>query len=175
MRTSGDEMGEGFLLPVDTENNPTSRRQFLRAACAPMLLSILGVSMASCSNSTEPDDDGGGGGGGGVSDGVTINGNTVTLDLTKNVPAPLASPGGFLRISAASIIAANVGGTIRAFSSVCPHQGNTVSQFNGTVFTCPTHGSQFNAQGQVVNGPATRPLTEYAATKSGNIVTITKA
>jgi Rieske Fe-S protein len=37
---------------------------------------------------------------------------------------------------------------------------------------CPCHGSQFSTAGQVLHGPASRPLRVYAATLAGNIITI---
>lgn len=166
MSASEELRGEGGLLPI-REGNVTTRRGFLQVACAPLLLSMLGITAASC-NSTGPEDNS-------VPEGVTISGNTVTVDLTKNGGAPLSAAGGHVNIGAADIIAANVGGTIRAFSSVCPHEGRTVNQFNGSRFTCPAHGAQFDTSGQVVRGPARRGLTEYTVTQNGNIVTITMA
>jgi cytochrome b6-f complex iron-sulfur subunit len=45
-----------------------------------------------------------------------------------------------------------------ALSLVCPHLGCTVeSQPDG--FACPCHGSRFDLQGQLVRGPAAKPLT----------------
>jgi cytochrome b6-f complex iron-sulfur subunit len=45
-----------------------------------------------------------------------------------------------------------------ALSLVCPHLGCTVeSRSDG--FACPCHGSRFGLQGQLVHGPAAKPLT----------------
>ncbi len=46
----------------------------------------------------------------------------------------------------------------KALSLVCPHLGCTVeTQPDG--FACPCHGSRFSLQGQLVRGPAAKPLT----------------
>ena len=49
-------------------------------------------------------------------------------------------------------------GTAVAFSAICTHMGCTVAAA-GERLECPCHGSVFDAKtGQVVNGPAERPL-----------------
>jgi nucleotide-binding universal stress UspA family protein/nitrite reductase/ring-hydroxylating ferredoxin subunit len=50
-------------------------------------------------------------------------------------------------------------GVVHAHSAVCTHMGCTV-KWNPSeeMFDCPCHGSRFSPMGDVVNGPATRPL-----------------
>jgi cytochrome b6-f complex iron-sulfur subunit len=45
----------------------------------------------------------------------------------------------------------------RALSAICTHLGCIVSQ-TPTGFTCPCHGSQFDIDGNVLAGPAPKPL-----------------
>jgi cytochrome b6-f complex iron-sulfur subunit len=49
-------------------------------------------------------------------------------------------------------------GGLYALDAVCPHLGCLVEQGEDDGFTCPCHGSYFDAAGQVQTGPATEPL-----------------
>ena len=51
-------------------------------------------------------------------------------------------------------------GQFTAFDATCPHQGCTVNfESASTGFTCPCHGSRFDASGKLLGGPATTGLT----------------
>lgn len=64
-------------------------------------------------------------------------------------------------------------GSVVAFSAVCTHQGCTVAP-QGKEFDCPCHGSRFDAAtGDVINGPASTPLTKLKTSVSGDKVTVT--
>jgi cytochrome b6-f complex iron-sulfur subunit len=154
-------------------SKPTSRRVFLQTAGSALPLVALVVSLGGCDSQSGMDND----------DnppppppgsGITIEGNTVILDLTGSEARKVANPGGFLHIDAADMLVVNVEGTIRAFSSICTHQGCEISSFQNNRFVCFCHGSQFGTDGRVIQGPATRALTEYSVQRDGNIVRITK-
>ena len=50
----------------------------------------------------------------------------------------------------------------------CPHQGCTVAPANDRL-QCPCHGSAFKTEdGSVINGPATKGLTEVPVTVNGD-------
>jgi len=48
-------------------------------------------------------------------------------------------------------------GSFKALSLTCTHLGCTVEE-SEEAFHCPCHGSGFNADGNVLNGPANQPL-----------------
>mgnify|MGYP001347507469 CR=1 FL=1 len=47
---------------------------------------------------------------------------------------------------------------LHAFSSRCPHKGCKVRAMDDGGFRCPCHGSRFDQDGRVQNGPATSDL-----------------
>ncbi len=52
-------------------------------------------------------------------------------------------------------------GGIYAMTNICTHQGCTVPCPVGGVMKCPCHGSMYNANGDVVMGPAPADLVHY--------------
>lgn len=49
-------------------------------------------------------------------------------------------------------------GTVRAFSSRCPHLGCEITRELDGLLVCPCHGSRFAIDGSVASGPALRSL-----------------
>lgn len=98
--------------------------------------------------------------------------NGLTVDMSNPNYATLLNAGGFIILSGV-IIANTDGNTWVALSSTCTHNGCTIG-YNATQnnFPCPCHGSVFNANGSVANGPATQPLKQYTVTREGSILTI---
>jgi len=61
-------------------------------------------------------------------------------------------------------------GDFKGFSSVCTHAGCNVSEIVDGVIVCPCHGSKFNLDGSVANGPATKPLEAKAVAVQGDSI-----
>ncbi len=72
------------------------------------------------------------------------------------------------------IIVINDGGmTFKAMSAECNHLGCDV-ELKGSQFDCPCHGSTFNLDGELQQGPATADLLQFEATSDGESVTISQ-
>ncbi|MGH7269931.1 MAG: Rieske 2Fe-2S domain-containing protein, partial [Polyangiaceae bacterium] len=57
--------------------------------------------------------------------------------------------------------------SLKALNAHCTHQGcelNADASATPPCLSCPCHGGRFTAEGQVINGPPTRPLTQVSMT-----------
>jgi nitrite reductase/ring-hydroxylating ferredoxin subunit len=113
--------------------------------------------------------------------GVTINGNTVTVDVT--VSSDLTEAPGLVfilgRTNRPVLLVKSEAGTLaaatyRAFNATCPHAQRQDLWFDaGSDVRCGAHNSQFDrATGQVTAGVASRGLTTLPITRTGNTLTI---
>lgn len=151
----------------------TDRRKFLEKTGMASCMALFGIGFfTGCTDEqdtlpdTDPDNDGS------KNDGIQVSQQSVQIDLEQN--ETLASAGGWLLISQAKVLVVNVNGQFSALTSVCTHsQCDRNWSYGNQVFTCTCHGSKFDTAGQVVNGPATRPLTSYSVSKDGEILNIT--
>ena len=93
----------------------------------------------------------------------------VRLSLAE-FPA-LAAPGGHVRIRPAGgepiIVIAQDDGGFAALSPKCTHRGCTVNVEPERI-ACPCHGSVYDRTGEVLRGPAERPLARYALNREAN-------
>ena len=177
-----------------------SRRNFIKQATT---LTIIGGSafiLEACggggSSPTSSDDGTGGGDTGGGDTGGGSGGNgggdtgynydattgTITIDISK-IHTTLQTVGTGIALAPSItfddrgiIVLRTSTQSVKALSRRCTHQGNTVNiDSTNNNLLCPSHDSVFDFNGNVVSGPATSSLTQYSASLSGTIITITSA
>lgn len=106
----------------------------------------------------------------------TSCGGGICIDTSQTANTALATAGGALLVDGLSdtIMVIRASDTsVVAVSAICTHAGCSMNFDSAQAqIVCPCHGSVFNEQGSVVNGPARRPLKVYAATLSGTTITI---
>ena len=152
----------------------TRREFFIKSAGAVVVVSssgLLGSIVTSCSdNPTDP------GNGTPLStiQGTVVN-NEITIDIAsssianKNTRALVKYNNG----NGSILVEHNSDDTYKALSGICTHQSCVVSEFDGnkSVFVCPCHGSQFDLNGNVKQGPATTKLSTYSTrVESGSLI-----
>ena len=109
---------------------------------------------------------------GDVDPGGNNGNNDLKINMDESAYSELKNAGGFV-VASGIIIANSDGDNYVAVSSICTHNACTVGySVQNNNFPCPCHGSVFNANGSVANGPATQPLKQYTVTKDGNVLTI---
>jgi cytochrome b6-f complex iron-sulfur subunit len=140
-------------MPLKDNMPNLSRRDFLKLATTGLLTASgllgLGALLQFLGHTTEPQEPTE------FDLGPTSNYPIDSRTILANVPAVLIhTSSGF-----------------SALSLVCTHLGCTVKQ-KSEGFTCPCHGSQYSEDGQVVRGPAQKPLKtlRVETTSSSNII-----
>lgn len=99
---------------------------------------------------------------------VTPANGEIRLAL-RNYPQ-LEQPGGYLRIRPVSsedrlYVITTDRGRYAVLSPICTHL-ECIVNVEGTRIRCPCHGSTFDLEGNVLQGPATLPLRRYPASVS---------
>ena len=153
-------------------NNYCNRREFVKDALTGIgtiaFGSFIMINQSSCSDNgpTAPTDNNGE--------------TTITVDLSLSENNALLTVGGTLALAANELDSSGMliyrqsETTVKVYSRNCTHASCTIGGFSSSgISTCQCHGSMFNTNGNVVNGPAAIPLNQYSATISENIVTIT--
>ncbi len=138
-----------------------NRRELIKnVAAGTITLFVVPAAFTSCEkDSIDPDDNN------------NPDDNTLTIDLNAAKYSDLGSAGGF--VMEGDIIIINTGDGFIALSSICTHQGCTVSYDSGSNnLPCPCHGSVYSTSGSVLQGPANAPLKKYELTQEGDILTI---
>ncbi len=146
------------------------RRDFLSGVSATLAVICVG-GLAACGGKGDdpgPANPPGGGGGGGGNPKLTVN---LANELTTIGSFTISSGVVLIRLAAG-----NVPASFAALTSTCTHMGCTLSTVTAGKIVCGStcgHGSQFNTDGSVSQGPATTALAKYTVAINGNTLTVT--
>jgi len=150
-----------------------SRRKFLEKTGASIVLATFGAAFFTSCSSTEDSDPTPTVPPGGSSNGISISGDTISINLS--IQTALNTTGNWLLIENAKTLVANISGSFIALTSVCTHSNCDRNwTFASNRFTCTCHGSVFDPTGRVLNGPATAPLTQFTTQVTGTTLVVTK-
>lgn len=103
-----------------------------------------------------------------------LEGNRLIIPLAALASLPPgealeAKPGG----SHPDLLVRHADGGWQAITAHCTHRGCVVAWDAGAAeWQCPCHGSRYAPDGQVIKGPAQRPLTEAPARVQGDSLVV---
>jgi len=98
--------------------------------------------------------------------GGTAPDQTTVIAKTSDVPV------GSGLIVGEVVVTQPTAGDFKGFSSTCTHAGCAVNEVVDGTINCPCHGSKFNLDGSVANGPATKPLATEAVSVQGDSIVL---
>jgi cytochrome b6-f complex iron-sulfur subunit len=147
-----------------------SRRQFCAGACQAVSSATLATVLAGCSGDspTSPSDR--------AAALAVVNGrytgSVVEVDVAGT---PLSAAGGAVLVQSVAgvfLLARLDDTSYSAIDAICSHQSCTVTGADGAAYVCPCHGSRYDRNGRVLQGPATASLRRFATAVSSGVVTI---
>ncbi len=132
----------------------TKRRDFLKNACAPVLISVMGIPLIeACSKEDDSSE--------------TLTNTTIEINISNSKFNSLASIGGWMNYTEENLLLIRISeDEIRAFNNACPHQGfRTGWSFDENIFTCSNHGNSFT-------NSCSSALKCYETSLNGDILTV---
>ena len=145
------------------------RKEFIKALSGGLGFTCVACMMAACSKdeTTTPSNPVGGTGGGGNAGGALI---------TLNLSSELINIGDYASnndVIVVRLATGNLAASFVAFTNSCPHAGAQLTFVKSSnAFNCSAHGSNFNSNGTLKNGPATSGLLPKTVMISGTTLTV---
>jgi Rieske Fe-S protein len=105
----------------------------------------------------------------------TLSGGYVTLNVDSSSPIAKTGTAALVNYNGGSLLVDHPSASAyNALSSICTHQGCQITGFDSSSgqFICPCHGSTFDVNGKVTQGPAGSPLPKYQTQLNGTQLTI---
>jgi cytochrome b6-f complex iron-sulfur subunit len=100
---------------------------------------------------------------------TTPSGVDFTINLDDTANASLKTNGNYI-ISNGTVVAKTTTGEYVAATVTCSHEGNKAVQYDkaNNRYLCTVHGAQFDLTGKGLNANASKGLTIYKTTLTGN-------
>lgn len=93
---------------------------------------------------------------------ASVSNNTISLTVSAASPLAAVGSAALVQYNGGAILVAHAAqDTFIALTAICTHQGCTITGYQNGQYVCPCHGSRYNTNGQVVQGPAQFPLRSY--------------
>ena len=156
---------------MSSSNASVSRRRFCAGACQAVSGATLATVFAGCGGGDSPTSPSSRGVGLGVAAG-RYTGSGVEVSVGTSA---LTGVGGAVLVESVAgvfLVSRTAESSFTAIDAVCSHQSCTVTNTDGTTYVCPCHGSRYDRNGRVLNGPATAALRQFPTTFASGIVTI---
>jgi nitrite reductase/ring-hydroxylating ferredoxin subunit len=146
---------------ADPDRPGLDRRTVLRGVAVTGALGAAGGLLAGCGGPGET--------GSGSAEGSTGGSGSASTATSKDLgPAAKVPVGGGTVFKEQKVVVTQpTKGEFVGLSATCTHQGCTVAEVAGGTINCPCHGSKFNLDGSVANGPAASPLPKRQITVKG--------
>jgi Rieske Fe-S protein len=156
---------------MPTTNKFVSRRQFCSGACQIVSGATMATMVAGCGSGDSPTSPNSRAVPLGVSAG-RYTGSGVDVDVAGTA---LSDVGGAVLVESVAgvfLVSRTTTGTFTAIDAVCSHQSCTVTGADGNAYVCPCHGSRYDRNGRVLNGPAMAALRQFQTSFASGVVTI---
>jgi len=154
------------------ETMSMERKEFLNKLTGGIAFTCVACMMEACSKDSASA--GGSNSGGTAPGGGGTGGNTVLL--TVNLNTQLLNVGDFISDNGVIVVRIAAGNSVTSFTALtnaCPHAGYAVTYVKtSNTFNCALHGSNFNGDGSLKNGPANTGLTKKTVEISGTTLTV---
>jgi cytochrome b6-f complex iron-sulfur subunit len=148
-----------------------SRRRFCARACQAVSGATLATAFAGCGGGDSPTSP--------SSRAVDLavvtgrfSGSIVDVEIAGTA---LTGVGGAVLVQSVAgvfLLARTGDTTYSAIDAICSHESCTVTGTDGAVYVCPCHGSRYDRNGRVLQGPASAALRRFSTTFTAGVVTI---
>lgn len=114
-------------------------------------------------------------GGRAVDLGVVSGRFTGSIVKVEVAGTALAAVGGAVLVQSVAgvfLVARTDDAAYSAIDATCSHESCTVTGADGNAYVCPCHGSRYDRNGRVLQGPATASLRRFSSTFAAGVVAI---